>query len=173
MGNSHMVRASMLPNWTGSIPERCEAPMPHVPGQTHGSRIRRMVVDLKRKRKSIEHIDQVKVVQHFRAFYPDIIIAAIPNGGDRTASERVRLHSEGVLAGMPDLCVLEAKNGFHALFVEMKTKAGVVSGKQSAIGLQLNAKGYRSVVARSAADAIKTIEEYLNGNSKEECKDIE
>jgi hypothetical protein len=52
-----------------------------------------MVVELKRKRKSIEHIDQVKVVQHFRAFYPDIIIAAIPNGGDRTASERVRLHS--------------------------------------------------------------------------------
>ncbi len=29
----------------------------------------------------------------------------------------------------------------------------------------LNAKGYRSVVARSAADAIKTIEEYLNGQS--------
>jgi hypothetical protein len=132
-----------------------------------------MVVDLKRKRKSIEHIDQVKVVQHFRAFYPDIIIAAIPNGGDRTASERVRLHSEGVLAGMPDLCVLEPKNGFHALFVEMKTKAGVVSGKQSAVNLQLNAKGYRAVVARSAAEAIKTIEEYLNGNTEKERKDIE
>ena len=132
-----------------------------------------MVVDLKRKRKSVEHIDQVKVVQHFRAFYPDIIIAAIPNGGDRTASERVRLHSEGVLAGMPDLCVLEAKNGFHALFVEMKTQTGTVKEKQSAIALQLNAKGYKAVIARSAPDAIKTIEEYLNGNSKEECKDIE
>ena len=132
-----------------------------------------MVVDLKRKRKSIEHIDQVKVVQHFRAFYPDIIIAAIPNGGDRTASERVRLHSEGVLAGMPDLCVLEPKNGFHALFVEMKTKAGVVSNKQSSVGLQLNAKGYKAVVARSAAEAIKTIEDYLNGQTKEECKHIE
>ncbi len=36
-------------------------------------------------------------------------------------------------------------------------------GKQSDVNLQLNAKGYRSVVARSAADAIKTIEEYLNG----------
>ncbi len=110
-----------------------------------------MVVDLKRKRKSIEHIDQVKVVQHFRAFYPDCIIAAIPNGGDRTASERVRLHSEGVLAGMPDLCVLEPKNGFHGLFIEMKTKAGVVSGKQSSVGLQLNAKGYLCLVSRSAA----------------------
>jgi hypothetical protein len=124
-----------------------------------------MVVDIKRKRKSIEHIEQVKVVQHIRAFYPDIIIAAIPNGGDRTASERVRLHSEGVLAGMPDLCVLEPKNGFHGLFVEMKTKAGVVSEKQSAVGLQLNTKGYLCLVSRSAPDAIKIIEDYLNGKS--------
>ncbi len=173
MGNHHMVRTSVRPDWPCRIPNRCQTPMPLVSSQGHGIRIRVMVVDIKRKRKSIEHIEQVKVVQHFRAFYPEIIIAAIPNGGDRTASERVRLHSEGVLAGMPDLCVLEAKNGFHALFVEMKTKAGVVSAKQSAVGLQLNAKGYRSVVARSAAEAIKTIEEYLNGKTKEECKHIE
>jgi len=166
MGNSHMVRTPVQPNRTGCIPDRCQTPMPLVSSQGHGIRIRGMVVDIKRKRKNIEHIDQVKVVQHFRAFYPDIIIAAIPNGGDRTASERVRLHSEGVLAGMPDLCVLEPKNGFHALFVEMKTKAGVVSSKQSAVNLQLNAKGYRAVVARSAAEAIKSIEEYLNGNTK-------
>jgi len=132
-----------------------------------------MVVDLKRKRKNTEHIDQVKVVQHFRAFYPDVIIAAIPNGGNRSPQERVRLHSEGVLAGMPDLCVLEPTNGFHGLFVEMKTKAGVVSTKQSAVGLQLNAKGYRAVIARSAAEAIKSIEDYLNGQTKEECKHIE
>ena len=164
MGNHHMVRTPVQPNRPRCIPDRCQTPMSLVSSQGHGSRIRVMVVDIKRKRKSIEHIDQVKVVQHIRAFYPEIIIAAIPNGGDRTASERVRLHSEGVLAGMPDLCVLEPKNGFHALFVEMKTKAGVVSGKQSAVGLQLNAKGYRAVVARSAAEAIKTIEDYLNGS---------
>lgn len=163
MGNCHMVRASVRTNWPCSISNRCEAPLPHVPGQTLGSRIRGMVVDIKRKRRNIEHIEQVKVVQHVRAFYPDTIIAAIPNGGDRTASERVRLHSEGVLAGMPDLCVLEAKNGFHGLFVEMKTDIGKVSSKQSDIKLQLNAKGYKAVVARSAAEAIKTIEEYLNG----------
>ena len=163
MGNHHMVRTSVQQNRTGCISDRCQTPMPFVSSQANGIRIRIMVVDIKRKRKSIEHIDQVKVVQHIRAFYPDCIIAAIPNGGDRSPQERVRLHSEGVLAGMPDLCVLEPKNGFYALFVEMKTKAGVVSAKQSAVGLQLNAKGYRSVVARSANEAIKTIEEYLNG----------
>ena len=166
MGNHHMVRTSVQPNGTGGIPNRHQAPMPHVSDQSLGSRIRGMVVDIKRKRKSIEHIEQVKVVQHVRAFYPDTIIAAIPNGGDRTASERVRLHSEGLLAGMPDLCVLEAKNGFYGLFVEMKTDTGKVSSKQSDIKLQLNAKGYKAVVARSAAEAIKTIEEYLNGQSK-------
>ncbi len=36
-----------------------------------------------RLRKSIEHTEQVKLVQKVRAFYPDIIIAAIPNGGDK------------------------------------------------------------------------------------------
>ena len=127
-----------------------------------------MVVDLKRKRKSVEHIDQVKVVQHFRAFYPEVIIAAIPNGGDRTASERVRLHSEGVLAGMPDLCVLEAKNGFHGLFVEMKTATGQQSKEQKALQLQLNNRGYLCTVARSAAEGFEIIEGYLNG----ECKHI-
>lgn len=33
-----------------------------------------------RLRKSIEHTEQVKLVQRVRAFYPDVIIAAIPNG---------------------------------------------------------------------------------------------
>lgn len=125
-----------------------------------------MVAQLRRKRKSIEHTEQVKLVQKVRAFYPDVIIAAIPNGGDRTASERVRLHSEGVLAGMPDICVMEPKNGFHGLFVEMKTSTGQQSKEQKALQLQLNAKGYRAEVARSAAQAFEIIEGYLNGQSQ-------
>ena len=121
-----------------------------------------MVVNIKRK-KSIEHTEQVKLVQRVRAFYPDTIIAAIPNGGDRTASELVRLHQEGVLAGMPDLCVLEACGGFHGLFIEMKTTTGRQSNGQKALQLALNAKGYLCVVARSADEGFETIKRYLNG----------
>jgi len=119
-------------------------------------------IDLKRKRKSIEHAEQVKLVQRVRAFYPDVLIAAIPNGGDRSASERVRLHGEGVLAGMPDLCVLWRSKGFGGLFVEMKTKVGVVSKEQGCIAKQLNSEGYLCVIARSAAEGFKIIEEYLH-----------
>lgn len=121
-----------------------------------------MVVAVKRK-KSIEHTEQVKLVQRVRAFYPDTIIAAIPNGGDRTASERVRLHQEGVMAGMPDLCVLEACGGFHGLFIEMKTATGRQSNEQKALQLTLNANGYLCVVARSADEGFETIKRYLNG----------
>ena len=124
-----------------------------------------MVVNIKRK-KSIEHTEQVKLVQRVRAFYPDVIIAAIPNGGDRTALERVRLYSEGVLAGMPDLCVMEPCGGFHGLFIEMKTKTGRQSNEQKALQLTLNAKGYLCVVARSADEGFETITRYLNGESK-------
>lgn len=102
-------------------------------------------------------------MQRVRAFYPDVIIAAIPNGGDRTASERVRLHQEGVLAGMPDLCVLEACGGHHGLFVEMKTATGQQSKEQKVLQLQLNANGYLCAVARSAAEGFEIIKEYLNG----------
>lgn len=143
-----------------------EAPMPLVfQGNSTAiiGRIRFMVVKL---RKSIEHTEQVKLVQRVRAFYPDTIIASIPNGGDRTASERVRLHHEGVLAGMPDLCILEAKNGFHGLFVEMKTATGQQSKEQKALQLQLNNNGYLCTVARSAAEGFEIIKGYLNG----ECK---
>jgi len=119
------------------------------------------MVGVKRGRKYLEHQNQVKVVQKVRAFYPGVIIAAIPNGGDRTASERVRLASEGVLAGMPDLCVLRPSRGFHGLFVEMKTVEGVVSAAQKDISGRLNAEGYLCLVARGADDAYRLIEEYL------------
>jgi hypothetical protein len=118
-------------------------------------------INIKRKRKSIEHKEQVRLVQRVRAFYPDVLIAAIPNGGDRTASERLRLHGEGVLAGMPDLCVLKRSKGFGGLFVEMKTEVGVVNKQQGCIARQLNEEGYLCVIARSADEGFKIIEEYL------------
>lgn len=116
-----------------------------------------------RLRKSVEHTEQVKLVQRVRAFYPDVIIAAIPNGGNRPASERVRLHSEGVLAGMPDIIVTEPANGFNGLFIEMKTSTGVQSKEQIIIQAKLNQRGYLCVVAKSATEGFNIIEGYLNG----------
>jgi len=119
------------------------------------------MVGLRSRRK--EHTEQAKVVAKVRAFYPEVVVAAIPNGGSRTAQERVSLHAEGVLKGMPDLCVLRASNGFHGLCVEMKTDVGTVAAAQKDIARRLNAEGYLCLVARSGGDAWALIDKYLQG----------
>ena len=69
---------------------------------------------------------QTKVVQFVRTFYPDTLIFSIPNGAHTTTKNRVRLSKEGLLAGAPDLAIMEPRHGFHGLFIELKTEDGVV-----------------------------------------------
>ena len=93
-------------------------------------------------RRRVEHTEQSKLVGMIRAFHPGVIVAAIPNGGGRTPQERVSLHAEGVLAGMPDLCVLKPSKGFCGLFLEMKTREGVESVAKKDMARRLNKAGY-------------------------------
>lgn len=109
-----------------------------------------------------EHEIQVKVVQHIRAFHPECLIFAIPNGSATTPKNRLHLHKEGMMSGVPDLFVAEAKNGFNGLFVEMKTPEGIESPEQKKVRIQLNSKNYLVYVARSSDTAIELIENYLN-----------
>ena len=62
---------------------------------------------------------------------------------------------------MPDLMVLQPTKGFYGLFIEMKTNIGIMSIKQTALSKQLNDKGYLCLIARSANEGIKLIEDYL------------
>lgn len=118
------------------------------------------------QRQRIEHSEQAKVVARVRAFYPGVIIAAIPNGAARSASERLNLYGEGLLSGMPDLCVLRPSCGFHGLFIEMKTLEGRMSEAQRDIQRRLIKEGYVAVTCRGADDAWATIQEYLDGDRK-------
>lgn len=109
-----------------------------------------------------EHSLQTKVVQYVRTFYPDIIIASIPNGSGTTAKNRLHLYTEGLLAGMPDLFIAEPKHGFHGLFIEMKTESGIESAEQKRLRKRLNSREYLVFVARSDRTAINLIEDYLS-----------
>ena len=121
-----------------------------------------------KQRSRVEHTEQSKLVGMIRAFHPGVIVAAIPNGGGRTPQERVSLHAEGVLAGMPDLVVLKPSKGFYGLFLEMKTREGVESAAQKDIARRLNKEGYLCLVARSSQDAFKIVTDYLMEDSASE-----
>jgi hypothetical protein len=107
--------------------------------------------------KTTEHDIQVNCVNYFRLRYPKGLIFAIPNGGQRNVIVASKLKAEGVLSGVPDLCVPIAKKGYNGLYIELKNgKAGKVSDNQKTIMSKLQSEGYQCEVCRSF-DEFKTI----------------
>jgi hypothetical protein len=96
-----------------------------------------------------------------RNFHPDVLVAAVPNGGARRKREAAALKAEGVLPGFPDLVVMEPSGGYHGCVVEMKSLRGKVSDKQVDVLERLRRKGYYALVAYGADDALKKVESYL------------
>jgi hypothetical protein len=68
------------------------------------------------------------------ALPPDAVHFAIPNGLMRSQKARARAQGEGVAAGVPDLCVVHRG---RALFVELKSRRGVMSPAQRSMTQKL------------------------------------
>lgn len=109
-----------------------------------------------------EHSIQSRVVQFIKTFYPDVLIFSVPNGAAVSAVNRVRLAKEGLLAGIPDLFILEQRKGFNGLMIEFKTDIGKTSKSQDIIINKLIDRNYLVYVARGHLTAINIIEGYLN-----------
>lgn len=115
------------------------------------------------RRKPTERQDQVRLVMYLRTFYPQVLVAAVPNGAAVSGPQRVKLVSEGLLPGFPDLCVLEPRGPFHGLFVEMKStaKTAVVSRQQYQVHKTLRTKGYKVLICYGYDRALASILGYL------------
>lgn len=111
-----------------------------------------------------EHNLQVACVRWFRYQYPNAIIYAVPNGGQRNAIVAAKLKAEGVLAGVPDLFVAVAAGGWHGLYIEMKDgKQGRLSPHQARMIIDLQRAGYKCVVCRSFDEFEAQCNDYLDG----------
>ena len=104
---------------------------------------------------------QIVCVKWFRLQYPNAIIAAIPNGGKRSAITASILKNEGVLAGMPDLIIPCARKGYNGLFIEMKYGKNRLSPSQIQIMIKLRQEGYRSEVCYTFDEFVELCNEYL------------
>ena len=74
---------------------------------------------------------------------------AVPNGGKRHVREAARMKGLGLRPGVPDLLVIH--NG-RALFVELKTKRGVMSAAQKAMQKMLVYCGCDVMLCRSVPE---------------------
>ena len=96
--------------------------------------------------------------------YPELkLLHAIGNGGKRNLIEAARMKREGVLAGVSDIMLPVARNGFHGLYIELKVGKNKASDNQEWWLSETTKQGYYSVVCVGWVEASEVIERYLEG----------
>lgn len=96
--------------------------------------------------------------------FPELkLLFHIPNGGSRNKLEAANLKRQGVKAGVPDLCLPVARNGFHGLYIEMKYGRNTTTDSQEEWLEALKEQGYFTAVCYGAEEAEKVLLKYLTG----------
>ena len=97
--------------------------------------------------------------------YPALeLLYHIPNGGSRNPIEARHLKEQGVMPGVPDICLPVPNVKYTALYIELKRrKGGRVSEDQRGWIAALNRVGCRAVVCHGWDEAREEIERYLGG----------
>lgn len=99
---------------------------------------------------------QRAIVDFIRAVAPTCFLFSIPNGGERTASYGQLLKLTGMVAGVPDLCLIAP--GGTARFLEVKADNGALSKEQKAIIDRLISMQVSYAVVRSIDDVRVALE---------------
>lgn len=111
-----------------------------------------------------EAIEQERVIKWARDNennYPFLwLLHSSLNGVKLSKNQAGRAKTQGMLSGVPDLFLPVPKNGFHGLFIEMKSGKGRLSTNQTCFLSKVELLGYKIAVCYSANEAIKTIENY-------------
>ena len=112
-----------------------------------------------------EHIEATRLIRvvtlHEAAHPPLRLLYAVPNGGDRNKVVAAKMKAEGVKPGVPDYCLPVARDGFHGLYIELKSLVGYASREQKQWIEDLRAEGYRCEVCRGWERAWEVLREYL------------
>lgn len=94
--------------------------------------------------------------------YPELkAMYAIPNGGKRHFLEARNLRLAGVKAGIPDICLPVARQGYLALYLEMKSEKGTLTEKQGEMIECLQEYGNKVAICKNCEEAIDFIVWYL------------
>ena len=105
---------------------------------------------------------QQACVRWFSYQYPEYRrVFGNSTNGVATSQGRI-LKAEGLLAGEADIHLYVARQGFHGLFIEMKTATGRQSENQQTFEKAITKQGYKYCVCRSFDEFMRIINNYLN-----------
>lgn len=89
------------------------------------------------------------------------LMYAVPNGGKRDKATAARLKAEGVKAGVPDICLPIARNGYHGFYIELKVGTNKPTKEQLQWLDALRLEGYMVDVSYGWIEAAHKIIRYL------------
>jgi len=100
--------------------------------------------------------------------YPELaLLHAIPNGGYRHKTTAAAMKAQGLLPGVPDICLPVARGGHHGLYIELKRReGGRLSQAQESMIDALREQGYRVLICRGWIDAKSCILNYLSREAR-------
>ncbi len=102
-----------------------------------------------------------------RRKYPELkLLYHIPNERKCSQIQGRLLKLQGVKSGVPDLHLPVSRNGFHGLYIEMKTEKEKTSDNQNWWLAELQEQGNKCVVCHGWKEAVISLEEYLCGQRK-------
>jgi hypothetical protein len=120
-------------------------------------------------RKVKERDGQKTVVEYWRAQYPKLwrCLQASSSGAVLGGNIKARamqmssLKACGLVVGQADLFLSIAKQGYHGLYIEMKSLKGQLSAEQEAFIDDMQAQGYAAMPCFGADEAIEAIKGYM------------
>ena len=110
-----------------------------------------------------ERLEQFKICVHLDEEYPDALYTSSIAGLKLPKHLGAQLSQAGYRRGTSDLMIFEARHGYHALFLEVKTLTGKPSDDQLEFQQLSRDRGYKYEFCYGREEGIKIIDEYLGG----------
>ena len=105
--------------------------------------------------------EQKQLIQWCRSDARMQYLFHIPNESVGGQGWMIRNRQMGVKSGVPDLCYPVPMNGYHGMFIEMKSDNGRLSPEQKKWISVLEQLGYKCVIAHGWIEAKNALLEYL------------
>jgi hypothetical protein len=104
---------------------------------------------------------QIAIVAWIKAVSPSTMCFHVPNAAKRSPAERRALVAMGLLAGVPDLCLIAEPPGPSLAFVEVKAAGGKLSPEQQSFRAWAEAAGIPYAVVQNIDETRVAFREWL------------
>ena len=118
-----------------------------------------------RTRATTEHDEQKRLIHIIRnelaPKYPIVNwLYSVPNGLRLHPVITTQMINEGAKAGIPDLFLPVRSPKYSGLYIEMKSKKGVLSPQQKEFKIFAESQGFKWIMPRSCDEALREILDY-------------